>query len=1245
MSGVSQPNSGTVYRVRGVPLGWDGHHLSSFITNHPAIAPEPRVHSLAVEIHGRSKTATLTFTHSISWPDTHQASSAAGGTYRIALPKPLGDHLIPDQYLIFDTDFHGVTTLSAPPTESDGVDIIAISGIGGHAFGSFKERGGHHMWLRDAVPGDLRWGGVEHPIARIMIYGFSSRMANSRSVQSLEDLSNSFRDSLLPLSTETNHRPIIFIAHSLGGLIVKQMLISLSKSKDNSDDHLRIFQRASGVLFFGVPHDGIDIASFVMMVGDGPNRSLVESLSRENSQVLDIQRREFQSVFKKGHACEIVCFYETEQSPTASKGEDGVWRMLGPKTTLVSKASATHCGPSEGSPEYICAIPLNHSDMVKFGPEDPNYRIVLSRLKVIAKLSLDKYRGTSQEHIQACLRSLAFPEMDNRFKDIDAPTSGTCEWLLRHLEYVRWKASHNSLLWIRGKPGSGKSTLLRHLLGNAPPTGHRLESRPLILSYFFHARGNELQKTSIGFFRTIAHQLLCEAPFTLTDLVVLFQQRCQEIGSPGADWEWHVRDLEGPVISSIRKVLEKRTVQLFVDALDEAGEEAAVELVGIFKSWLQSGAPITTSKWQICFSCRHCPILDVDHYGTCTIYTERENSEDISTYVKTRGLTMPAPIRQTIIDRASGVFMWALLTVSQALTLSRQGFGWGSIQHKVNATPKELGELYRNIIRDVVGKNGRVSLRLFKYLIFSVRPLTLEEMRWALILSDDHQLQVGCVERWRQAEDYDSDMEKRIRGLSGGLAEVTEAFPPVIQFIHQSVSDYLNDEGLWILSGLPVLGPSDPNRVTIETIENMTHFDLAAACLTYLGSLSQLSNRKHAQPPINDRAPRAVDELEFGEYAIMAWPLHMERMTDRCVMRDFLLFIRWPSTACSELWSRAIERRRPQPELDREWCQEGATLLHCLSAKGLDIYLEVALQLVEHAVRAIKVNEADRNGVTALHLAAVVGRPKVVRLLLTQGANPNAYSFCGGLTPLHHAAQEGHKDVARLLLDGGASVNVLNEEGETPLVSACRYNSIGFAQLLQRQTDNAQTDVAKLLLERGANVRLYGREPALFLAVMKGDVNLTRRLLLYGSDNNDRAQATWSTPLHVACRSGEERITRLLLDHGADPNVMDVDHNTPLHFAISSRLGGSTTRMLLEAGANANAQNRAGKTPLHRIVERACVLPVSWDCCDIRLLLEHGADVGLANHDRKTALIMAISGGLREIVELLSQAEGSPMTW
>lgn len=104
--------------------------------------------------------------------------------------------------------------------------IIAISGLGGHAFGSFKERGGEHMWLRDALPYDITGEDGDKPdvpISRIMIHGYESSLQDSDNFQNLEDIGTSFHSSLRSIAITGSFRPIILVAHSLGGLIVKEV--------------------------------------------------------------------------------------------------------------------------------------------------------------------------------------------------------------------------------------------------------------------------------------------------------------------------------------------------------------------------------------------------------------------------------------------------------------------------------------------------------------------------------------------------------------------------------------------------------------------------------------------------------------------------------------------------------------------------------------------------------------------------------------------------------------------------------------------------------------------------------------------------------------------------------------------------------------------------------------------------------------------------------------------------------------
>jgi hypothetical protein len=79
----------------------------------------------------------------------------------------------------------------------------------------------------------------------------------------------------------------------------------------------------------------------------------------------------------------------------------------------------------------------------------------------------------------------------------------------------------------------------------------------------------------------------------------------------------------------------------------------------------------------------------------------------------------------------------------------------------------------------------------------------------------------------------------------------------------------------------------------------------------------------------------------------------------------------------------------------------------------------------------------DDRGNTPLNVA-VRGRAnkekaRIVELLLTKGANPNAKTRGGGSTPLHIAAFAGNFEVVKLLLTHKADVSATDGEGKTPL--------------------------------------------------------------------------------------------------------------------------------------------------------------------------------------------------------------------
>jgi ankyrin repeat protein len=93
---------------------------------------------------------------------------------------------------------------------------------------------------------------------------------------------------------------------------------------------------------------------------------------------------------------------------------------------------------------------------------------------------------------------------------------------------------------------------------------------------------------------------------------------------------------------------------------------------------------------------------------------------------------------------------------------------------------------------------------------------------------------------------------------------------------------------------------------------------------------------------------------------------------------------------------------------------------------------EIALALIRAGAN---INVADKNGDTALIIAATESSGEVFRILLEKGANPNARDL-NGETALHYVAMNAILDRAKLLLDYGADPTIRNQMGKTPYEDA-----------------------------------------------------------------------------------------------------------------------------------------------------------------------------------------------------------------
>jgi len=184
-----------------------------------------------------------------------------------------------------------------------------------------------------------------------------------------------------------------------------------------------------------------------------------------------------------------------------------------------------------------------------------------------------------------------------------------------------------------------------------------------------------------------------------------------------------------------------------------------------------------------------------------------------------------------------------------------------------------------------------------------------------------------------------------------------------------------------------------------------------------------------------------------------------------------------------------------------------------------------------------------------------------------------------GNTSLMSAAQNDCYKSLCFLLSNGADVHAVNGSGRNSLMLGCLCGSM---------------EIVKKLLEHGAKVQCSdkGGSTPLHWAVDGGNVDLVRYLIANGADIHAVDHSGWSSLSRCAAMSGDADIGAVLLQAGADPNIQDKKHKTPLMTAA-----------------------------LNNHLEL------------VKTLVKHKADVNLKTDHGKSAIEMAESFGRKRIVE------------
>ncbi|KAK5191514.1 hypothetical protein LTR92_008687 [Exophiala xenobiotica] len=1070
------------------------------------------------------------------------------------------------------------------------------------------------------------------PNARVLTYGYDTNVRHLLdspvSQNTVYDTARDLMTSLEAARRSHPSRPLLFIAHSLGGIVVKEMLRQ-SWGHTRHQTHLQsISNSTAGAIFFGTPHGGADPGGLV--------RSIAESIARllgwkVNEKVLDTllpsseRLRQLRDEFGPiAHEKKRIIHCFQEEYPV--KGLNG--KVVEDSASCLNDATI----------ETVQHIASNHMDMCRFSEfDDPEYRKVAAAVeRVLASASNRTFADNDiiidQQQRRKYMEYLKFDQIDARHATIKTAHAKTCKWLLTRPEYRDWldptkSIEHSGFLWIKGKPGTGKSTIMKYAFRQARKTMTDANH----ISFFFNARGEQLEKTTLGTYRSLLLQLLEALPNLHIVLNKTFEP---QLSSLSEEISWNLEEVKAVFQAAVRGLGDRKVV-CFIDALDECEEDDVRDMISFFEQVCEKVVDSPT-QFFVCFSSRHYPHIAMAKCIELVLEGQAGHQEDLAKYLdselKIGSSRRSQDIKEEILERSSGIFLWIVLVV-QILKKEYDRGRVHALRKRLGEIPDGLHELFRDIItRD--GRNMDEFILCLQWILYAKRPLKREELYFAVLTGVDPR----SVSWWDRDATTTADMERFILDCSKGLAELTKTKDQTVQFIHESVRDFLFKDSLGqLLPGLT------------NNFAGISHDRLKGCCQDYLGIVLAESIFVENLPAANSE-----ESVEMRQTMCEKWPL-----LDYAVKYTF----DHADAAGQHEVSQESSLERLLIPVHPYW-----------KTFNLSSWIYLNNILERHHIRRYTFEASF------LYIFAEKNLPSLIRTVLKETPNMDILGERHRF-PLKAAIAQGNEDAIREFLRPAAA-----------LLPADRYPSL--AQSSSKNGDHL--DVAKLLLRNASDIgslkpgsvlawavaHANQNTTACLVATGKADLEIGYKLKLLGrfrvsliveyaqlasleitniwnptsdtlslvTDGTSiraskglwRLLVVWylmrrvfniqdeslKVPLKVLF--DEAGVMEFLIhDKGLDPNQCDAKGKTCLIYAAELGLKSQLEFLLEQNGLDVNAASEGGNTALY------------WAASNghedvVRTLLEQPSlDINKQDNDGKTALYIAVHKGHEDIVRML----------
>ncbi|KAL9014036.1 MAG: hypothetical protein Q9173_001310 [Seirophora scorigena] len=675
----------------------------------------------------------------------------------------------------------GLNLLYEPPEPI--VDFVFVHGLRGGSRKTWSASDDpSHFWPKEWLPTDPRFKHV-----RLHSYGYNADWGEKKgSVLNIHDFGRGLLGDIhtSPYIRNSTGNPIVFVGHSMGGLVIKKACI-LAKHDPNFKE---LASRFHSIYFLATPHRGADSAQLL-------NRILKASVAFNakdyvndlipNSGAIQAINDDFRHIF---HDLQLWSFYETVKTNL------GVSQGL-----IVEKDSAAMGLPQE----RVQLLNADHRHVCKFkDASDNNY------------LSLrNAFVSTIDQIEKKCQSDMPDNDLSNL---LDRQIEGTCEWFTSDAEYKTWRAGVGEvpkLLWLSGRPATGKSTLAAHVV-------RRICESNLGCSYFFFKHGDRSKSTVASMLQSFAYQMASTNPQIRAEIASMHENGT----SIDADDE---RTLWRSVfISRIFRTNFHRPYFWVIDALDECGD---------FSCFLPMLAKIDKSiPLQVFVTSRPSSVIQTlllqeKLPAIAKEMTAESSSGDIRGVLEanTRFLPLDEPaacqrLVARILDKSNGCFLWASLVLKELETTHSEQ----QIQEVLDSVPSEMDKLYTRILQNMalVPRNQKLAQVILRWTVCAVRPLTVEELKEAI---------------WLDLEEVVPRLERTVESVCGHLIHVDRQSR--VQLVHETVRAFLIKDGL--ASDFAVNKMREHSRVADVCLQYLCSDELRSSRFRRRGSATRAAKR------------------------------------------------------------------------------------------------------------------------------------------------------------------------------------------------------------------------------------------------------------------------------------------------------------------------------------------------------------------------------------------------------------------